>query len=97
MSEFWKRKARKYFSVFDLDGDGIIDKKDFIGMAIRFAQIENADKQKAEKLKTEFEKVISLGQFLVAFISSLFNLFGCSPFLPFRIAFHHQLVLLSYH
>ena len=60
MSEFFKRKARRYFSVFDLDRDGIISKNDFVGMAIRFAQVEKADKKKAENLKTEFETVRSL-------------------------------------
>ena len=72
MSEFWKRKVRKYFSTFDLDGDGVISKDDFVGMAITFANFEKADKQKAEHLKTQFENERLLGNFLVIlFINSV--------------------------
>jgi Ca2+-binding EF-hand superfamily protein len=48
---------RTYLFTFDLDKDGVISKADWVGMAIRFAQYENADKKKAEHLKTQFENV----------------------------------------
>jgi len=61
MSEFWKRKIRKYFSTFDFDRDGIISKDDWDKMPVQFANFENADKQKAEHLKTQFSSVRSFG------------------------------------
>lgn len=61
MSEFWKRKMRTCFSIFDYDDDGIITKNDLTEMAIQFANFEKANKQKAEHLKLEFENVRSSG------------------------------------
>ncbi len=65
MSEYWKRKLRTYFTRLDFDKNGIISKDDWVGMGIRFAEFGKADKQKAEHLKEEFEKVrfpqLSLG------------------------------------
>ena len=57
MSEFWKRKIRTYFYTFDLDKDGIMSRDDWVGMAIRFADFEKAEKQKADHLRIQFENV----------------------------------------
>ena len=48
---------RTYISTFDLDKDGIISKADWVGIPISFANFTKADKQKAERTKTEFENV----------------------------------------
>lgn len=61
MSEFWMRKMRTYFSKFDFDNDGVISRDDMANMAIRFANFEKADAQKAEHLKTLFDNVRGLG------------------------------------
>lgn len=70
MSEFWKRKIRRYFAVWDLDSDGVISEKDFVGMATRFANFEKADKQKAEHLKSLIETVRSLGNLYISLESA---------------------------
>jgi len=59
MSEFWKRKIRRYFSTFDFDRDGVISKDDFVGMAIQYSKFGKEDQKKAELLKTQFENVRS--------------------------------------
>lgn len=57
MSEYWKQKVRTYFTRLDFNNDGVISKDDWVGMGIRFAKFEKADKQKAEHLEKEFDKV----------------------------------------
>jgi Ca2+-binding EF-hand superfamily protein len=55
MSEFWKRKFRKFFSTIDFDRDGVVSKDDWVGLGIHFAKFGKPDKHKAEHLKTHFE------------------------------------------
>src|SRR6218665_1192887 len=69
MSEFWKRKIRRYFSTFDFDRDGVISKDDYLGMAIRYSKFGTEDQKKAEHLKTQFEDVRSFESFLLAYIA----------------------------
>src|SRR6218665_3612452 len=69
MSEFWKRKIRRYFSTFDFDRDGVISKDDYLGMAIRYSKFGTEDQKKAEHLKTQFEDVRSFESCLLAYIA----------------------------
>src|SRR6218665_1399537 len=59
MSEFYKRKMRTYFSLFDFDKDGVLSREEWDQMPVLFANFENADKKKAEHLKTIFDNVSS--------------------------------------
>lgn len=58
MSEFWTRKMRTYFHHHDFDGDGVITKKDFDGMAMRFCDREKVDSDRRETIRKHFEEVI---------------------------------------
>ena len=60
MSEIWKRKVKKYFSSLDFNNDGIVSKKDFVELWIRFSMSEEADNQKTQQLTAQFENVRSL-------------------------------------
>lgn len=60
MSEIWKRKVKKYFSYLDFNNDGIVSKKDFVELGIRFSMSEEADNQKTQQLTAQFENVRSL-------------------------------------
>jgi len=60
MSEIWKRKVKKYFSSLDFNNDGIVSKKDFVELWIRFSMSEEGNNQKTQQLTAQFENVRSL-------------------------------------
>jgi len=55
MSDFWLQKMRTYFDRIDFDKDGAITRKDFEGMAARFA--DKLDSAKAQDLTANITNV----------------------------------------
>jgi len=57
MSDFWVHKMKTYFTRIDFDKDGTITRKDFEGMAERFAESEKLSKERSAELKTKLVQV----------------------------------------
>ena len=57
MSDFWARKVRTYFHKIDVNGDGIMSKKDVEGMADNLADVENLSPERRALIKNHFIKV----------------------------------------
>jgi len=55
MSDFWLQKMRTYFDRIDFDKDGAITRKDFEGMAARFA--DKLDSAKAQDLTANITNI----------------------------------------
>ena len=58
MSEFWVRKMNTYFLRIDFDHDGVITRKDFEGMGVRFAE---TGKLSGDNAKNLCDKVCKVG------------------------------------
>src|SRR6218665_2639045 len=63
MSEFLARKVKTYFRQIDLNNDGYISLKDFVGIAERHCDTEKADSVEREKITGYFIKVSYFQQY----------------------------------
>jgi len=59
MSAIWERKVRTHFRRKDFDKDGVIHRKDFVGMAERFADKEKFDKKQKKTAAKCFDDLFS--------------------------------------
>ena len=70
MSDLWVQKMKTYFNRIDFDKDGAITRKDFEGMAERFAK---ESEMKAEHAKVLMDSLTGVSTFffrsLISFLS----------------------------
>jgi Ca2+-binding EF-hand superfamily protein len=57
MSDFWVRKIKTYFQLFDYDKDGVITQKDFEGIAHGFVEFGKLDETKAKEFASQLNKL----------------------------------------
>ena len=60
MSDIWLRKMRTFFRKLDFDNDGVVHRKDFVGMVERLGDLEKFDPKQKEISRQRFDDVSNL-------------------------------------
>jgi len=60
MADIWIRKMRTFFRRFDLDNDGVVHRKDFVGMVERLGYLKKFDPKQKEISRKRFDDVSDL-------------------------------------